>query len=232
MKPLIIANWKLNKTLDEASLWLQEFDEIINPRFLQKKEVVICPSFVLIPFVRQITLINPDLRGLKLGAQTVSHFENGAYTGETSAKQLRGIVDFCIVGHSERRKYFGEINEQVIKKVELCLKYEITPIVCISSLEQAKIFINNLTIQQFNNRLIFAYEPSFAIGSGESDTPEHAQKMALEIKRDLGQNTRVIYGGSVDAQNAGKFLAMPDIFGLLVGNASLDAKKFAKIVNC
>lgn len=230
MKPLIIANWKLNKTLDEASFWLQEFDQAVDPQILQEKEIVVCPSFVLIPFLRQTTLINPDLRGLKLGAQTVSHFEEGAYTGEVSAKQLRGIVDFCIIGHSERRKYFGETDEQAAKKVELCQKYEITPVVCVSNFEQVEA-VKLSSCQAV--KLILAYEPPSAISTnnGIPDTPEHTQKMALEIKSILGQNTKVIYGGSVNSKNAKEFLKQPDIEGLLVGNASLNAKEFAEIVN-
>ncbi|MBM4402439.1 MAG: triosephosphate isomerase [Candidatus Cloacimonetes bacterium] len=247
-KLTFIANWKLHKTLDEASFWLQEFDESIDPKVLQEKEVVVCPSFVLTPFLRQAVLINPDLRALKLGAQNVSFFEQGPFTGEVSAKQLRGLVDYCIVGHSERRKYFGETDEQVTKKVELCLKYEITPLVCVSEpkqIETMKQFNNETTrpptrhwrtadggpVKQWSNGLVVAFEPLFAIGSGQPDTPENAQKMALAIKHILGQNTKVIYGGSVDSKNAGEFLTMPDISGLLIGNGSLEAKEFAKIIN-
>ena len=211
----VIANWKENKTTSQATSWLEQFS-IFNFQFSNETEVVICPPFVLLPVL--YPLPPTPYPQFSLGAQDVSKFEEGQYTGEVSAKMLKDFVEFVIIGHSERREHFGETDEDVDLKIEQCLKYDLMPIVCVSDLEQVS-----------TDKVIFAYEPLFAVGTGEPDTPENAQRFAQKIKSKVGQDVRVLYGGSVNAKNAKSFVSQPDIDGVLVGQASLDPKEFAKI---
>jgi len=214
-KTLIVANWKEHKTNSEARGWVEVLSSKLKVKS-EKLEVVVCPSFVLIPDLHsQLSILNFEL---SLGAQDVSKFEEGQYTGEVSAKMLKDFVSYVIIGHSERRKCFGETDEDVALKIEQCLKHELAPIVCVSKIEQA-----------FADKAIFAYEPLSAVGTGEPDTPENAQKFAEKIKAEVGQDVKVLYGGSVNAKNAKSFVNQPDLSGVLVGQASLDAEEFARI---
>lgn len=215
--------------MDEARKWVDvfnnNFSSLRSERFAsgesntiqQFNKVVICPSFVLLPTTASEI---SKLEGVELGAQDVSKFEEGQYTGEVSAKMLKDFVSYVIVGHSERRKHFGETDGDIALKIEQCLKHELTPIVCVSKVEQAS-----------TDKAIFAYEPLFAVGTGEPDTPKNAQKFAEKTKGKVGQNVRVLYGGSVNAENVKSFVSQPDIDGVLVGQASLDPKEFSEIVN-
>ena len=223
-KTLIVANWKENKTVSQTTEW---FDKFSNPKSQIPKntEVVICPAFVLVPVLDSLFSIldSPP----RLGAQDVSKFEGGQYTGEVSAKMLKDFVDYVIVGHSERRRHFHETNEDIQLKVEQCLKYNLTPIVCISSIQELSSLPSDF------DGLIFVYEPLEHIsteGEFHPDDPEHANIMAQKIKEELSQKVKVLYGGSVNAKNAKSFIEQSDIDGVLVGQASLDAKEFAKIV--
>ena len=222
---LIVANWKENLTAPQAKRWLEEFS-MINNQLSNGVEVVVCPSFVLIPFLH--SQLSPLTSRLSLGAQDVSKFEEGQYTGEVSAKMLKDFVKYVIVGHSERRKYFNETDEDAVQKIKQCLKYGLTPIVCVSNLEQvSKCHSVN------ESRIIFAHEPLEAIstrGQFRPDDPEHANLMAEKIKTIVGKNTQVLYGGSVTAENVKPFIEQPDINGVLVGEASLDPEEFSKIV--
>jgi len=209
-KTLVVANWKEYKTVSEVKVWVEAFNKGVNKGVNKGDvEVVICPSFILIP------VLNAQVR---LGAQDVSKFEEGQYTGEVSAKMLKDFVSYVIVGHSERRKHFGETEEDVKLKVEQCLKYKLTPIVCVSNLKQV------------SKKAVFAYEPLSAVGTGTPDTPENAQDFAQKIKAEVGQDVQVLYGGSVNSENVKSFVDQPDISGVLVGEASLDAKEFGKII--
>lgn len=239
---LIVANWKENLDASEVKTWMQEFGKQESKRGSvqenrdPKIEVVICPSFPLIPLVSNFQLsssstLQPSI--FQIGAQNVSEFEKGAYTGEVSAQQLKSLgVEYVIVGHPERREHLGETNEQINQKIKLCLKYGLKPIVCISELDQVKAIneVSHLSLPTSQSPII-AYEPLFAVGSGQPDTPVNAQKQASAIKKVLGEDVWVLYGGSADSRNASSFLAEKGIQGLLVGAASLDPVEFAKIVN-
>jgi len=226
-KTYVIANWKENKTASQTTEWFEKFS-IFNFQFSNETEIVICPPSVLLPALHSsLSSANPSL--LYLGAQDVSKFEEGPHTGEVSAKMLKDFVDYVIVGHSERRKHFHETNEDVQLKVEQCLKYNLTPIVCVSNLEQVS-RCQGVKVSQ----TIFVYEPVEHIsteGEFRPDDPEHANSMAKKIKAEVGQDVKVLYGGSVNAENAKSFVRQSDISGILVGQASLDAEEFAKIVN-
>jgi triosephosphate isomerase len=224
-KLFIIANWKSNKTIKETEKWFHDFDKEIkhNPFSLEDKEVIIAPSFTLLEHARYCSS-NLKLH-IKFGAQDISSFDEGAYTGEVSAKQIKELADYVIVGHSERRANFSESDEVVTQKIGQTFKHDLVPIVCISDIKQ----ISNFKFQISNYQIIIAYEPLFAIGSGQPDTPANANDMAKKIKEVLGE-IPVLYGGSVSPENVRSFTKMPSIDGVLVGGASLNPLEFLEII--
>jgi len=199
-------------TLETATSWIQDC-KFTN----QEKEVVVCPSFTHLPVLK--SLIMNHNSSIKLGSQNISPFENGSYTGEVNGAQIKEYAQFVIVGHSERRKYFNETDDMLSQKVEMAKKYSLEVIYCIQD-EKTPIP---------PHVSIVAYEPVFAIGTGTPDTPENANEVAGSAKA-KSSITTVLYGGSVTSENAGQFLSMEKIDGVLVGKASLDASEFNKIV--
>ena len=228
-KIFIIANWKSNKTVSESTEWIQKVLSIkYNVLSSSNKEVVVCPSFTLIPALKSYILNHES--SIKIGAQDVSPFDEGAYTGEVSAKQIKELADYIIIGHSERRRYFGEDEDIVAKKIAMAIKCGLIPILCISNLHEIQSPIQSGTKLKIKEReIIVAYEPLFAIGSGQADTSENADNMADKIKNELG-NIPVLYGGSVASNNVRSFTQMPHIDGVLVGSASLDPLEFLEII--
>jgi triosephosphate isomerase (TIM) len=211
----IIANWKSNKTIEEALDWIS----IVGPA-IEKKEnikVVVCPTFTVIEEVKKSILVGNF--PLIVGSQDLSPYPEGAYTGEETATILKDVVELSILGHSERRQNFGETDEMVAEKVKQAQDSEIIPLVCVQS--------ENTPIPE-NTKLV-AYEPVFAIGSGNPDTPENAEKVAGLIKTNLPE-VEVLYGGSVTSDNVKSFVSQNNINGVLVGKASLDPEEFLKIV--
>lgn len=222
----IIANWKSNKTIAEALDWVSK----VGPQLPKNDnlKIVVCPPFSALSEVKKaITVGNFPLL---VGAQDLSPFGVGAYTGEESAVLLSQLVDLVILGHSERKKNFNESDEIVAKKVEQAANNKIIPLVCVQD-EETPVPKGSTMI---------AYEPIWAIstgltntpGTGRADTPEDADNVAGVFKQKYGQNLEVIYGGSVDSSNVGGFIAQDNISGVLVGNASLNAEEFVKICNC
>jgi triosephosphate isomerase len=190
---------------------------------------------------------------IAIGAQNVSEYEKGAYTGEISAPMLASMdVSYCIVGHSERRKYFGETDKQIALKIERLLENAISPIFCCGELleereaerhfevveKQIEEALFHFGEEEFSN-IIIAYEPVWAIGTGKTATPEQAQEMHAFIRRvitnkygeQVAENTTILYGGSFNAKNAKELFANPDVDGGLIGGASLIAKDFVTIAN-
>lgn len=220
MKTLfIVANWKSNKTISETEKWLHDFDEKLKREniSLENKEIIVSLSFTLL---EHANYCSSNLKlPLKFAAQNISPFEEGAYTGEVSAKQIKEFADYVLIGHSERRKNFLERDEMLFKKVELAKQYGLIPIFCIQG-KDTKVP---------KDVEIVAYEPVFAIGTGNPDTPESAEKIANYIKVNTGVRY-IFYGGSVTSANIKKFTKMPNIDGALVGGASLDPRKFLEIV--
>ncbi len=212
----IVANWKSNKTLDEAKKWFDELD--ISQINLDGKEIIICPPFTLLSFLKE----EIDKRNLpiNLGAQDVSGFGSGSYTGEVSVEELREFTQYVIIGHSERRKNFHEDDSLLAQKVSMSLSSNLTPIFCVSS--------PDMFIPQGVS--LVAYEPLSAIGTGNADNPENADEVAAQIKKNNKQMTTVLYGGSVTPENVKSFTEMENIDGVLVGGASLDASSFSEIV--
>lgn len=211
----IIANWKSNKSVKEAIEWI----DFVGSR-LEKKpnlKVVVCPSFIDIEEVKKTILVGNY--PLLVGSQDLSPFDAGAYTGEETASILKQFVDLSILGHSERRKNFGETDEMISQKVKQALDHQITPLVCIQD--------ENTPIPE--SCKLVAYEPIFAIGTGNSDIPQNAVEIANKLKQ-KSPEIEVLYGGSVTAQNAKGFLMQDNLSGLLIGRSSLDPIEFVKIV--
>ncbi len=210
----IVANWKANKNLNEAYEWLEIFLKQLAPK--PNISVVICPPLpLLIPLKEKLVGRN----NIFLGAQNISNFEEGQYTGETTVKTLKGLVSYAIVGHSERRRYFLEEDDILSQKVQLASKYAITPIYCIRG-------INDKIPPGVS---MIAYEPVDAIGTGQNESPVNV----ITLKKQLGvrEDSIFLYGGSVDPKNSQTYLELPEIAGLLVGTTSLDPVNFAAIVN-
>jgi len=241
--PMIAGNWKMNTTVSEAVELVNEMrpglDEIANV------DKVICPPFISLATVREL------IKGssIKLGAQNLYFEEKGAYTGEISPLMLADLCEFVIIGHSERRQYFNETGEIVNKKIRAALRVKLKPILCIGeSLEEneagrteaviAGQIRSSLAGIDFVAGLIIAYEPIWAIGTGKAATGKQANKtigfirqnIAKLYNEDLAQEMRILYGGSVTADNAAEFIDQPEIDGALVGGASLKADQFLSIV--
>ena len=214
-KLFIVFNHKSYKTYDEAKEWLSEIKNI-DKSLLEQKQIVICPPFTLLSQFK--TFFQANNLNIKLGAQDVSPFDEGSYTGEVNAKQIKEFATYVLIGHSERRSNFNETDQLLAQKVNLSLQYGLHPIYLVQDKD---------TVIPSGVKLI-AYEPIFAIGSGNPDTPENADEVARLIKQT--GSYQVLYGGSVTSQNVKNFTAKPNINGVLVGGASLDAEEFIKII--
>jgi len=221
-KAYIVANWKSNITNSEANSWLESFDiKSLEPA---DKKVIICPSFALLSDIKAYSLKNNS--SVRIGAQDISPFGEGSYTGAVNGKQLKDFAEYVIVGHSERRKNFAESNDTVNLKIKKAFEYGLMPIICVSDLEQTKALQE---ITKTSNNFIVAYEPLFAIGSGTPDTPENADLTAEKIKNIIG-DIDVLYGGSITSDNINNFSKMPNINGALIGKASLNPVEFLQII--
>ena len=245
-KKVIAGNWKMNMLPNEAIAFIEEFTPLVKDT---ENEVVLCVPYTDL-FYALLTAQNTNI---KIGAQNMHWAENGAYTGEVSAKMLKSIgVEYVILGHSERRQYFNETDETVNKKLKVAFENELKPIVCVGeSLEQreagitaeiitsqTRLALAGLTEEQVKNTII-AYEPIWAIGTGKTATSEDANNSIKEIRKeiekiygkDVADCVIIQYGGSVKSSNAKELFNMSDIDGGLVGGASLKPDEFAKIVN-
>jgi triosephosphate isomerase len=216
-KCLIVANLKSYQTENEAKNWLEGFGKIAELNLdLSQKEIVICPSFTqLFSFFSYFSSHNIQA---KLGAQNVSPYDEGAYTGEVNAKQIKDFAEYVLVGHSERRQNFNESEDMLIKKVNVALQYGLNPIFLFQNREDV--------IPQ--GVQVVAYEPVSAIGTGNPDTPENADAVAAVIKSK--NSVQVLYGGSVTSENVKSFTAKTNLDGVVVGGASLEAEEFLKII--
>jgi len=251
IKPLIAANWKLNKTVKEAVDSAARLKIILSG--IKDRDIAICPPFTALEEVHNV------IKGtnIMLGAQDVFWEEKGAFTGEVSPMMLKDVgCSYVIIGHSERREYFKETDETVNKKIRLCVADELNVILCVGeNIEQRKAEKQNDVVEEMLTKglknvkredmkfITIAYEPVWAISSGDSShkpaTAKDAQEMHAFIRNTLGmmfddsiaQSTRIIYGGSMKPDNVKELMAKKDINGGLVGGASLEPESFAKIVN-
>ncbi|OPX27972.1 MAG: triose-phosphate isomerase [Candidatus Cloacimonas sp. 4484_143] len=245
-KKIIAGNWKMNKTFSEAEDFLTELTEIIEPFDLGSVEVIVCPPSLYLELASDFAQESE----LAVGAQNCSDKEFGAYTGEISAPMLDSMeLEYCIVGHSERRQYYGETDESVNAKIASLLNNGITPIVCIGESllqrendETEKVILSQLRGAfhniDFNKEILIAYEPIWAIGTGKTATPQQAQEIHKLIRNwlkdnhgiDVAEAIHILYGGSMKPDNVNELLKQADIDGGLIGGASLDSAKFSSMI--
>lgn len=244
--PFIAGNWKMYKTVAEAKAFAAEFKKLYHDTDVR---AAICA-----PFPQLAALVEAfQGTGIGVGAQNVHFEKEGAFTGEVSVPMLEEIgVDYCIVGHSERRQYFGETDESVNRKLKALLETKIVPILCVGEdlqqreAKKAVIVVSSQIKEDFKEirredaaKIVVAYEPIWAIGTGKTATPEQASEMCSLIRETLielydeetADQIIIQYGGSVKPENASQILNMEEIDGALVGGASLDPLKFIEIVN-
>lgn len=247
-RPIIAGNWKMNTDPESAFELVDSMIEDLE--VIEGVDIVICPPYVSLETFADLF----DATELFLGAQNMFWEDKGACTGEISPLMLKGMCDYVILGHSERRQHFHETDEDVRRKVEAALRHSLMPIICVGeNLEQnesgqtyevisrqVRAALEGLESPEgsLGERIVIAYEPIWAIGTGRPATGEGANTVIGDIRRivaalhgeDVAQAMRIQYGGSVNAKNIGEFVSQPEIDGALVGGASLDPNQFVRIV--
>ena len=247
-KNIVAGNWKMNTTLQEGVALAKEVNEALKAE-QPKCDVVICVPFTHLASVNQVI----DQNKLGLGAENCADHLKGAYTGEVSAPMVVSTgATYVILGHSERRQYYGETSETLKTKVNLALENKLIPIFCIGEVleerengtynqvvkAQIEEALFHLTAEEFS-KIILAYEPVWAIGTGKTATADQAQDMHAFIRqtiadrygKEVADNTSILYGGSCKPSNAAELFAKPDVDGGLIGGAALEAASFMGIVN-
>ena len=245
-RPYVAANWKMNKTAEEAHDFMKRFRERLPDATTHAADVVICPTFTVLPAVAEAARGS----GVRVAAQNMHEAESGAYTGEVSAAMIEDAGATAVVlGHSERRQLFGETDEALARKVPAALAAGLEPILCVGETEaerdgerteevlerQIRADLADVGDAQLE-RLVVAYEPVWAIGTGRTATPEQAEDairfirgLLAERNREAAERVRILYGGSVNPDNVDDLISRPQIDGALVGGASLDPDGFAAI---
>ncbi len=248
-KKIVAGNWKMNLDYNEGLSLFSEVINMVKDEVTGKQEVVVCSPFIHLHSLAQLA---KGYSKISLGAQNAHQAESGAYTGEISAKMIHSVgAAYVILGHSERRQYFGETNELLAKKTDTTLKNGLKPIFCIGETLQEReanqhfdIIKSQLAEGVFHldethfAQLVIAYEPVWAIGTGKTATSEQAQEIHAFIRKEiaakynqkLADNTSILYGGSCNPKNAPELFAQPDIDGGLIGGASLKSRDFTDIV--
>lgn len=220
-KLFIVGNWKSNKTIAEAESWVGDLKNHLPslPNW-SNLEIVLCAPFTLLPLLAT-KLQSDKATKLKLGAQDVSPFPDGAYTGEISARMLKDLgVEYVMIGHSERRKYFKEDDQMLANKVKEALDFGLTPIYCV----QGK------TTPVPEGVKIILYEPQAAIGTGQAGSPKEADQVGKALRQIPGEEVMILYGGSVSPENINDFCRQENLNGVGIGGVSLDARKFLEII--
>lgn len=244
-KPIIAGNWKMNKTPKETVELIEELKPLVKDAEI---DVVVCPPYVCLSAAKEAL----ESSNIALGAQNVDYHEKGAYTGEIAPDMLKELgVEYIIIGHSERRQYYNETDETVNLKVKKALEDGFTPIMCVGEVleeredgvtaevvrKQTKLGLKDLTPEQVK-KVVIAYEPVWAIGTGKTATAKDAdetigiiREAVREVYGDAADEIRIQYGGSMNPKNASELMAMEQIDGGLIGGASLKAEDFSKVVN-
>lgn len=244
-KPLMAGNWKMNKTVAEAVDMVKALKTAVAD--VKDVEILVCPTFT------SLYAVNNEIKGsnINLGAQNLFWEAKGAFTGEISPAMVKDCgCSYVIIGHSERRQYFGETDETVNKRAKAAFASGLIPVVCVGETldereknvtfkvieTQIRGGMANLSAEEAST-VVIAYEPVWAIGTGKTATPEQAQevhafirKLYKEIYNDAADKVRILYGGSVNPKNVSELMKQPDIDGGLVGGASLEADSFAQLV--
>lgn len=248
MKSYIVGNWKMNFTVGESSVYLHKL--LGRTRAFRDIEVVVAPSFVAL----QPLSLQTDRKKIRLAAQTANPHDFGAYTGEVSCTQLRGIVDYCIIGHSERRQLLHETDKNIRATVAAALRNQITPILCVGETDTEKTFGETYDVLRDQvlgglsevstedvSKVIIAYEPVWAISTttdARLASPDEISNIVQFLRRtiadaygqEIAEQIPILYGGSVNPSNAGAYLTIPSVNGLLIGGASLITDQFIDII--
>jgi triosephosphate isomerase (TIM) len=248
-KKIVAGNWKMNMDYEEGLSLFSEVINMVHDEVTGKQHVVVCSPFI---HLHSLAHLAKGYNKVSIGAQNAHQAESGAYTGEISAKMIHSTgAEYVILGHSERRQYFGETNELLAKKIDTALKNSLKPIFCIgetlkeretekhfevikTQLEEGSF---HLDAEQFG-KIVIAYEPVWAIGTGITATSAQAQEVHVFIRKEIAKkygqevadNTTILYGGSCNAKNACDLFGQPDIDGGLIGGASLKSRDFLDIV--
>lgn len=248
-KKIVAGNWKMNKDFQDAEDLMFEIVDELTEKGSGETEVIVCPPAVYLEMSSDIAAEN----GFLVGAQNLSQWESGAYTGEISASMLHSMgISHCILGHSERRTYFGETDKVIAAKIDLTLKYGMTPIYCCGEVLAERLSEKHFDIvrsqvsealfhlgKESISQVIIAYEPVWAIGTGVTASSAQAQEMHAFIRSlltekygtEVSDGISILYGGSCNAKNAAELFANPDVDGGLIGGAALKAADFVAIVN-
>ena len=243
MKNLIVGNWKMNLTIGQSLLLTERLKNNLKT---PTSDIVVCPNYV------SLAAVSIDLKdsSIRVGAQNINQNDEGAYTGEVGGPMIKGIAKYVIVGHSERRIHYGETNKTVALKVAAAVRNKLTPILCVGEnlhqrneglagrtvTDQLEENLSELTHKEIS-KIVIAYEPVWAIGTGENAEPFEVEKMIKTIRRFLINkykakivvSIKLLYGGSVNSDNANAYLSIDNCNGLLVGGASLNYRQFSNI---
>lgn len=248
-KNIVAGNWKMNMDFEQGVSLFSEIVNMVKDEVRGEQEVVVCSPFIHLPALAKLSA---PVANVAIGAQNIHQAESGAYTGEISASQVKSTgASYVILGHSERRAYFGETDALLAEKVDAALKHDLKPIFCIGETKEEresgaffdviKTQLSNglfhLSAEQFKS-VVLAYEPVWAIGTGLTASPEQAQEvhafiretLAAQYGQELADNTSILYGGSANPGNAESLFSQPDIDGGLIGGASLKSRDFLEII--
>jgi len=246
MRRIVLGNWKMNLNIRQAELLASRLKANIKK---PTANIVLCPNSVCLSTISNLVKSYGDST-MSVGAQNIYDKDEGPYTGEVSGAIIKGLADYCIVGHSERRVVFGESDDLIASKVAACFRNNIIPVLCVGEnlkqrhekiaknivIDQLEQDLGEITAEEAKN-VVVAYEPVWAIGTGENASPYDVEEMLIEIQKYLfnkyrdaiAPKVRIIYGGSVKGENAKSYLDLPQCDGLLVGGASLNYHDFSKI---
>jgi triosephosphate isomerase len=248
-KKIVAGNWKMNLNFEEGVSLFSEIVNMVKDEVVGNQEVIVCSPFIHLSTVAKLS---ENVKNVNIGSQNIHQAESGAYTGEVSASQVKSVgVEYVILGHSERRAYFGETDSLLAEKTNAALKHNLKPIFCIGETkeerESGKFFdviktqlvdgVFHLSKDEFA-KVVLAYEPVWAIGTGLTASPEQAQEVHAFIREtvanhydaETAENTTILYGGSCNPSNAPTLFSQKDIDGGLIGGASLKSRDFLDIV--
>lgn len=217
MEKILIGNWKSNKTIDETREFLTEFSQYLLDHPPSNKKIIICPTFTTLKYTADF--LHANNIEVAIGAQNISRYEEGAYTGEVAARQLQNIAQWVIIGHSERRRLFGETEDIITEKLKQAKKYDLKTVLCVQD-----------ESEDTSEAEYVAYEPPTSIGTGSPDDPKHIEEVFGKIL-EKNSSAKLLYGGSIDEKNIEKYREIKNISGFLIGGASLNASSFAGLIS-